>query len=291
MKKSEEGRFTDVKYIPYKLNVSVSFLIYLEKLPFRFNYKVYYPMPFTFSHPAIVLPLKKIAGETLSLTGLIIGSLTPDFEYFIRMSVRSIYSHTVFGLFWFDLPFGLLLTFIYHLVVRDPLISQLPEILNRKLSTFKYFDWLAYFKQNWVIVLVSILIGVASHIFWDDFTHPSGYFVGRFGFLQHKIAFGNVRIPAFTILQHLSSIVGGVIVVFAILGLKTNLTVRSEKRTAYWLSVGSITILIFVIWIFTGLNLHLYGNIVVSFISASLIGVILTSLRPKFAERRDSNIL
>jgi len=247
-------------------------------------------MPFTFSHPAIVLPLKKIAGETLSLTGLIIGSLTPDFEYFIRMSVRSIYSHTVFGLFWFDLPFGLLLTFIYHLVVRDPLISQLPEILNRKLSTFKYFDWLAYFKQNWVIVLVSILIGAASHIFWDDFTHPSGYFVGRFGFLQHKIAFGNVRIPVFTILQHLSSIVGGVIVVFAILGLKTNLTVRSEKRTAYWLSVGWITILILVIRIFIGLNLHLYGNIVVSFISAFLIGIILTSFRPEFAGPQQSNI-
>ncbi|WP_262496247.1 DUF4184 family protein [Flavobacterium piscis] len=39
-------------------------------------------MPFTFSHPAIILPLKYLPKNWISLTGLIIGSLTPDFEYF-----------------------------------------------------------------------------------------------------------------------------------------------------------------------------------------------------------------
>ncbi len=51
-------------------------------------------MPFTFSHPAIILPLKYLPQNWFSLTGLIIGSLTRDFEYFIRMKVRSNYSHT-----------------------------------------------------------------------------------------------------------------------------------------------------------------------------------------------------
>jgi len=36
-------------------------------------------MPFTFSHPAIVLPLTK-ARLKLSATGLIVGSTIPDFE-------------------------------------------------------------------------------------------------------------------------------------------------------------------------------------------------------------------
>ncbi|WP_240482010.1 DUF4184 family protein [Flavobacterium psychrophilum] len=39
-------------------------------------------MPFTFSHPAIILPLRYLPRQWFSLTGLIIGSLTPDFEYF-----------------------------------------------------------------------------------------------------------------------------------------------------------------------------------------------------------------
>jgi len=42
-------------------------------------------MPFTFSHPAIVLPLATLRRQWISATGLIIGSITPDFEYFIRM--------------------------------------------------------------------------------------------------------------------------------------------------------------------------------------------------------------
>ena len=44
-------------------------------------------MPFTFSHPAIVLPLVRKSGHWFSATGLIIGSLTPDFEYFMRMRI------------------------------------------------------------------------------------------------------------------------------------------------------------------------------------------------------------
>ena len=39
-------------------------------------------MPFTFSYPAIVLPLTYLPRRWFSLTGLIIGSLTPDFEDF-----------------------------------------------------------------------------------------------------------------------------------------------------------------------------------------------------------------
>ncbi|WP_220463965.1 DUF4184 family protein [Adhaeribacter radiodurans] len=44
-------------------------------------------MPFTFSHPAIVLPLTLLLRKWYSLTGLVIGSLTPDFEYFYQFSI------------------------------------------------------------------------------------------------------------------------------------------------------------------------------------------------------------
>ena len=57
-------------------------------------------MPFTFSHPALILPLKYFPNKWFSLTGLVIGSLTPDFEYFLRMRIKSVYSHTLEGIFW-----------------------------------------------------------------------------------------------------------------------------------------------------------------------------------------------
>lgn len=52
-------------------------------------------MPFTFSHPSIVLPLTYLPKKWISLTGIVIGSLTPDFEYFLRMKIQSTYSHTI----------------------------------------------------------------------------------------------------------------------------------------------------------------------------------------------------
>lgn len=63
-------------------------------------------MPFTFSHPAIILPFKYLPNRWISMTGLIIGSLTPDFEYFIRMKIESYYSHTNAGLFLFKRYFN-----------------------------------------------------------------------------------------------------------------------------------------------------------------------------------------
>jgi hypothetical protein len=55
-------------------------------------------MPFTFSHPAIILPLAYLPKKWYSMTGLVIGSLVPDFEYFLRMSMAGYHSHTIAGL-------------------------------------------------------------------------------------------------------------------------------------------------------------------------------------------------
>src|SRR6188768_3414024 len=98
-------------------------------------------MPFTFSHPAIILPLTCLPRKWFSLTGLVIGSLTPDFEYFLRMKIQGHYSHTISGIFCFDLPLGILLAFIFHNVVRNSLFDNLPTILKSRLLAFKHFDW------------------------------------------------------------------------------------------------------------------------------------------------------
>jgi len=105
-------------------------------------------MPFTFSHPAIILPLTFLPRQWFSLTGLVIGSLAPDFEYFIRMRIQSDYSHTISGLFWFDLPLGIILAFIFHNIVRDSFFDNLPTILKSRLAKFKSFEWNEYFKKN-----------------------------------------------------------------------------------------------------------------------------------------------
>lgn len=233
-------------------------------------------MPFTFSHPAIVLPLTFLPRKWFSLTGLVIGSLTPDFEYFLRMRIKSNYSHTIDGLFWFDIPLGLLLAFIFHNIVRDSLFDNLPTILKSRFSEFRQFDWNGYFKRSWFVVTISILIGAASHILWDSFTHDHGYFVQTIPALQNSVDFLGGQIQILKILQHSSTLLGGLVIVFAIYKLPTNKTEKENINLKYWTIFAGLTLTLIAIRFLSGLELKQFGNVIVTVISAGLISLILT---------------
>ena len=97
-------------------------------------------MPFTFAHPAVVLPGVFLPKHWMSLTGLVVGSLVPDFEYFFRWQVLSLYSHTPAGIFWFDVPVALALCFVFHVVIKKALLENLPIFFKARLLKFKNFD-------------------------------------------------------------------------------------------------------------------------------------------------------
>ena len=230
-------------------------------------------MPFTFSHPAIILPLNYLPKKWISLTGLIIGSLTPDFEYFIRMKIESNYSHTFWGIFWFDLPLGILMTFVFHNIVKHDLIKNLPKKLNERFRAKAEENWNKYFARNWKIV-----IGILSHIFWDSFTHQSGIFVKVFSKLLKPIEILGKPIKIFKILQHLSTIIGGFVIAFTIYKLPVNVNIENMINTKYWIILISITILVFVLRLIIGENTTKIGTIIVSLISAGILGLIFTPI-------------
>jgi hypothetical protein len=128
-------------------------------------------MPFTFSHPALVLPLINKRWKLFSATGLVIGSIIPDFESFIRLNVNKPHSHTWLGMFWFDLPLAVITAFVFHNVVRDALILNLPDFIGGKFARYLGYDWNEAFKRNCIPILISMLIGIFSHLAWDSFTH------------------------------------------------------------------------------------------------------------------------
>lgn len=242
-------------------------------------------MPFTFSHPAIVLPLTYLPKKWFSLTGLVIGSLTPDFEYFLRMRIKSNYSHTLDGLFWFDLPLGLLLTFIFHDIVRNSLFDNLPTFFKSRFSAFRHFDWNGHFKRNWFVVEISILIGAASHILWDSFTHEHGCFVQTIPALQYSVDFLGRQIPILKILQHSSTLLGGLVIAFAIYKLPTNKTENENINLKYWAILAGLTLTIISIRFLSGLDFKQYGNVIVTAISAGLISLTITPWLTKTKEK------
>jgi hypothetical protein len=200
------------------------------------------------------------------------------------MRIKSNYSHTIDGLFWFDLPLGLFLAFIFHNLVRDSLFNNLPTFLKSRFSTFKQFDWNRHFKRNRLIVTISILIGAASHIFWDSFTHDHGYFVQTISALQNSVDFLGRQIPILKILQHSSTLLGGLVIAFAIYKLPTNKTENENINLKYWAILAGLTLTIITVRLLSGLDIKQYGNVIVTAISAGLISLTITPWLTKTKE-------
>ena len=201
-------------------------------------------MPFTFSHPAIILPVKYLPEKYYSFSAIVFGSMTPDFEYFIRMKDYSKYSHTLAGMIWFDIPLGLILLFVFHNVVRNILIKNLPFNFNIKFSEFEKFNWNKYFTGNTMVVLISLFIGIASHLFWDSFTHDGGYFSNAISFLRESYNISNIEISGANIFQYLGSIIGGVIILFFIAKMPEGRNTKQKNILPFWLSVSIIMIIV-----------------------------------------------
>lgn len=239
-------------------------------------------MPFTFSHPAIVLPLRYLPKSWFSLTALIIGSLTPDFEYFLRMKVKSNYSHTLDGIFWFDLPIALLLTFIFHNIIRNLLFQNLPQIIKNRVLIFTEFNWNIYFKRNWFIVLISLLIGIISHIFWDSFTHKHGYFVNEISVLRNSILVFGAEIPFWKIAQHGSTFLGSITIILAFLSLPKNNSFKTDTDKIYWNAIILFTSAVLFIRFIANPKALNFGNFAVSCIASFLLSITVIPLIIKF---------
>ena len=243
-------------------------------------------MPFTFSHPAIVLPLNYLPKKWVSLTALVIGSLMPDLEAYVRFSSHKAHSHTWAALFWFCLPVGFLLSLLYHLLVRNPFIHNLPPFLNKKLATYTNFDWLQHLKKHWLVVSVSFLVGGASHLLWDSFSHYNGLLqILNPALTGNTVIWGyNIEIPY--LIQYLNSILGLLIIAIAIFTLPAREPTNIGKKWwYYWMIVFGITGLIFFVrW--AAMESFKIDDVIVSFTAALLAAILIVSIWQKLKSKR-----
>lgn len=238
-------------------------------------------MPMTAAHPMAVLPLRWLK---LDWTCLVIGSMSPDFEYFIRADLASTLSHTLRGLFIFDIPITLVAAVLFHTVVKRKALQVAPAPIARRLAEYAQRPWMPRWTPAAVaVLLVSALIGAATHLFWDGITHGDGWAPHRYRALVQIV---NVPILGPTIvhrvIQHVSTLVG--LIVLAIVLVRTLRRVKpvelpppSWRRRLVWVAcivgVGACTFLHLS-------HLHLWdlGSIVVAIIDAFLGGALIASL-------------
>jgi hypothetical protein len=168
-------------------------------------------MPLTLSHPAASIPFARLG---LVLSALIIGSMTPDFTYFIPLFANSDFSHTITGIFVYCLPIGLISLFIFHYLIKYPALALLPS--NHQIRLYGIANGFSFWPlQKFVAILLSILAGAFTHILWDSFTHAEGWMVQRFTVLKSPIiTIGSHGLPTFEFLQYCSTLFGGALIVY-----------------------------------------------------------------------------
>lgn len=125
-------------------------------------------MPFTFSHPVIIIPVKKVF-KGLSLTGLVVGSMIPDLGYLLGVGNTDKISQIIPELFLFNLPFTIIFSFAFHNYLRNMIINFLPYPFNRNYSGWIDYNFNKYVWKNWYMFLLSCITGILSHILLDYF--------------------------------------------------------------------------------------------------------------------------
>ena len=193
-------------------------------------------MPFTFAHPAIVLPLAKLNSRFISITALIIGSITPDFECFIRMKAKSNYSHTLWGILYFDIPVSIIIFLIWNGLLKQTLIKNLPAFLQRRFDNRKNNEY------KWYAIIISLVIGIFSHLAWDSFTHSDGYFVENIPALHNIYSIGVIDRSLYGLIRDISGVLGAICVIYVLYKLPLKYT-TTNGAAWFWPLVAIVVAL------------------------------------------------
>jgi hypothetical protein len=137
-------------------------------------------MPLTLSHPALVLPLRR-AG--LPMTVLVIASMIPDVPLFLG-SVRGYdVTHSLVGIVTLDVVLVVGAAAWWSFVMRDALTDLAPSLVRSRLLARVRPS-----RRDWLLTPAAAVVGAASHVAWDSFTHPGQWGVRRIDWLQSEHA-------------------------------------------------------------------------------------------------------
>lgn len=162
-------------------------------------------MPFTVSHVAAVLPFRKL---NLTWSAFVIGTMAPDFPYVVGTTEYRDFGHVMPGLLLFTVPASLVALWMFHNVLKRPVIGLMPAGIQLRLR-----DQMAPFPfagpRRFFAILGSVLLGVATHVVWDSLTHSYTWAYFHIRWLRGFVHVPFIGImPIHSVSQYTSSILG-----------------------------------------------------------------------------------
>jgi hypothetical protein len=199
-------------------------------------------VPFTISHAAAVLPLRGFGKFRLPLAALMIGSMSPDFAYFLPGDLERVDTHSIAGVFWFSWPVSIGLWLLFVRVLEQPTRALLPDGWHARFVPSDQELTL----QTLTLASIAVILGALTHLLWDSFTHRGTPMVKLLPAL-HAVAFHyhGWRVRWFVVLQHLSTIVGLLLLVIWAWRLPPTLSFpRAFSAASHATRVGAVAALI-----------------------------------------------
>lgn len=184
-------------------------------------------MPWTFAHPAAIVPLRSLCPRWLSFPALILGAMAPDISYYVGMHGKwRSFCHTPEGVLTVCLPVCLLLLALLLRFAR-PLTVLLTEphrsLVRAQLQPSPHPAWRAL-----AVAVLSVLVGATTHVLWDSFTHQGHWGTELLSELDEPLLDAvDLQFHATNLLQHLSTVVG-----VAVLAVMYRRKLRTQPRPA-----------------------------------------------------------
>ena len=165
-------------------------------------------MPFTPTHVLAVVPVAVVARGWLPFSALVIGSMVPDFPLFSPLSPSYDTTHSALGLFSACLPLGLAVFLVFHGVMKRPLLALMPARIQSRCASLSGTHF-GRTLSGFIPISIAIVVGAASHVFWDSFTHRALWGTDHFPWLSNTaLMVGGKPVPWFKVFQYGSTLVG-----------------------------------------------------------------------------------
>jgi hypothetical protein len=179
-------------------------------------------MPATFpSHAAAALPFKLARPAWFDGVALVVGSTAPDLSYPLSPFGLLLFTHQWLSLLWWSLP----VTVVLSTIVRWSAPAVAAHLPADRWFALRDYGVLGRAWPRWWITVTSALVGAATHLFWDGFTHPpeGGWFVRAHPVMTH---IGPLGLPWWSFTQYVSSVVGGLITLALFLAIGRQRLIR-----------------------------------------------------------------
>lgn len=238
-------------------------------------------MPYTFSHIGYILPIKNRYQESFSATGLVFGSIAPDFDILFRFTnIRMhIFQYSFFEIILMIYPISLISAYFFHLICRDILIENLPDYFRIRLQHCYGYSFTYKLKHNFIKVSASVFFAIILHLVLDFAGHIiNAYYVQLLisFFTKNKIILNLSYLIAIYGLPILLSSLGMILLYkhVPLQHLSRYDFMITKNQLLFWSILGltSITLLLVKLIMINIENDFMFDYVIISFTSSVIIG-------------------